>query len=118
MEVEAYRKRLEEMEDVANLQTEVADLDRCIAWSEPLDLRAEVHQLTAAIEEQLPKEVEEVGGISECLLSCAALETANASAESQRATWTLSKATQLWMELCHVRKLDNSLVLAVEAEVG
>ena len=64
VEVEGYKKKVDEMEDVANLQTEVADLDRCIAWCEASDLRAEVHQLTAATEEQLPKEVEEVGAAS------------------------------------------------------
>lgn len=106
------------MEDVANLQTEAADLDRCIAWSEPLDLRAEVHQLTAAIEEQLPKEVEKVGGTSECLLSSAVLETAGASANVQRASQISSEATQLWIMLCHKQKHDISSVLAVEAEAG
>ena len=71
MEVEGYKKKLDEMEDMTNLQTEVADLDRCIAWSEALSLRAEVQQLTAATEEQLPKEVEEVGAaFPECLLAC------------------------------------------------
>ncbi|CAL5228582.1 g11742 [Coccomyxa viridis] len=59
-EVEGYGKKLEEMKGVATLQKEVADLDRCIAWSEALDLRVEVQQLTAAIEEQLPKEVDEL----------------------------------------------------------
>ena len=68
-EVEGYRKKVEEMEGVATLQKEVADLDRCIAWSEALDLRVEVQQLTAAIEEQLPKEVDEVTTAPESLLS-------------------------------------------------
>ena len=64
-EVEGYGKKLEEMKGVATLQKEVADLDRCIAWSEALDLRVEVQQLTAAIEEQLPKEVDEVSAAPE-----------------------------------------------------
>ena len=69
MEVEGYKKKVDEMEGVATLQKEVADLDRCLAWSEALDLRVEVQQLTAAIEEQLPKEVDEVRAASEGLLS-------------------------------------------------
>lgn len=59
-EMKELAKKIEEMEDVNTWQEEVADLDRCIAWSEPLDLRAEVEQQTAAIEEQLPRDIEEV----------------------------------------------------------
>jgi len=59
-EMKELAKKIEEMEDVNTWQEEVTDLDRCIAWSEPLDLRAEVEQQTAAIEEQLPRDIEEV----------------------------------------------------------
>ena len=59
-EIEGYEKKLAEMEDVANLQRETADLDKCIAWSEATELRGKLHQLTATVEEQLPKEVDEV----------------------------------------------------------
>ena len=50
----------EEMAEVSNWQEEIADLDKCIAWCEALELRAEVQQQRDAIGERLPKELAEV----------------------------------------------------------
>ena len=51
---------VKEMAEVSNWQEEIADLDRCIAWCEALELRAELQQQKDAIGERLPKELAEV----------------------------------------------------------
>ena len=51
---------MEDMTEVSNWQEELADLDKCIAWCEALELRAEVQQQKDTIGERLPKELAEV----------------------------------------------------------
>ena len=62
------------MADVNTWQEEVAGLDKCIAWRDALDLRAEVAQQTATMEEQLPKELAEVRITADCFHSLLAAQ--------------------------------------------
>lgn len=58
--VAELKTKIDSMQDMTTWQEEVVHLDRCIAWCDALELRSEVEAETAAVEEQLPKELDKV----------------------------------------------------------
>lgn len=51
---------LQEFAEVDSWQAEVSHLDKCIAWADPIALRAEIERHTAMVEETVPAQIEQV----------------------------------------------------------
>jgi hypothetical protein len=46
---------------VDSWQLEVSHLDKCIAWADPLSMRADVARHRSMVDEVVPRQIEEVG---------------------------------------------------------
>lgn len=58
--VQEIETTLQEFEEVDSWQEEVSHLDRCLAWADPLAMRADIACHGRMVDDVVPKQIEEV----------------------------------------------------------